>query len=639
MAESGGPSPRSRARPPSPPWPSEIQPASPKRPRTATAPSCPICGAATADDAHVNECLDRPFALPPSCPVCGEPGDDAHVEACIDRACPPSPPRSPRPGDSETEPSSRDGVSLEELLGPELARHADALRRGGVACLEDVGKVPVASNAFLQYECGMTTLGPRKKVARRLRQLKQMALEAAVDTREVARSASGEGRVKLDVAALPKSAVAPPLTQPVNIFGAPVRKVWDIFSATFRADPATAVAGGKNPQAKQMGEAPSGSQSVVLRGPRKHALSHRIPGSTFTVDSFKAGRSDPCMRFWLTHFHSDHYGGLTTTSMRPGAMVLCSEITASLVKSNLRVPAERIQVLPTGGKGVDVPDPEDSSNGVRVWCYDANHCPGAVVMLFYVWRTKRYVLHSGDCRFDLDVFSKHEQLVKVIKAGQLDFLHLDTTYCDPRYVFPHQRDVLARVVDAAQRENKRTGGRCIFFFGSYSIGKERVFLAVADALNLHIYADKRKMGILRQVGMPSLQKRLVDRPADARVHVLPMRNLSPDGVRTHATRAGMNRKFIGSGLAIVFRPTGWSFRPSEGGGGDGVRRSVRAADQSITFDVAYSEHSSFVELAEFVKFANPARILPTVNARSKDESDRLCRLLGHKDRPLRKIIN
>lgn len=257
-------------------------------------------------------------------------------------------------------------------------------------------------------------------------------------------------------------------------------------------------------------------------------------------------------------------------------------------------------------------------------------------MLFYVWRTKRYVLHSGDCRFDIGVFSKHEQLVKVIKDGQLDFLHLDTTYCNPKYDFPRQKDVLAGVVEAARQEDRRTRGRCLFFFGTYSIGKERVFLAVANALDLHIYADKRKMGILRQIGMPDLQKRLVDRPANARVHVVPMRNLSPDGVRAHATKAGMNRKFIGSGLVIVFRPTGWSFRPGADGG-NGVRRSVRAADQAITFDVAYSEHSSFAELSEFVKFAHPARIFPTVNARSKEDSERLCRLLGHVDRALRKI--
>lgn len=257
-------------------------------------------------------------------------------------------------------------------------------------------------------------------------------------------------------------------------------------------------------------------------------------------------------------------------------------------------------------------------------------------MLFYVWRTKRYVLHSGDCRFDISVFGKHEQLVKVIKGGQLDFLHLDTTYCDPKYDFPRQKDVLAGVVEAARQEDRRTRGRCLFFFGTYSIGKERVFLAVAAALNLHIYADRRKIDILRQLGMPDLEKRLVDRPANARVHVVSMRSLSPDGVRAHAIKAGMNRSFIGSGLVVVFRPTGWSFRPGAGGG-DGVRRSVRSADQAITFDVAYSEHSSFAELSEFVRFAQPARIFPTVNARSKEDSERLCSLLGHKDRALRKI--
>jgi DNA cross-link repair 1A protein len=304
------------------------------------------------------------------------------------------------------------------------------------------------------------------------------------------------------------------------------------------------------------------------------------------------------------------------------------------------VPRDRIQILPSDGiTGVDVEDSTQTGGGATVRLFDANHCPGAVLILFYVWRTKRYVLHTGDCRFDPDVFSSYSVLVDVIAKRQLDFLHLDTTYADPRYSFPLQRDILGGVVEAARREDHRTRHRCLFFFGTYSIGKEKVFFAVAEALNLHIYADKRKRGILEQLGFgPRLDKRLVSDPGQARIHVISMSSLSTDGLRTYTKRSGLNRSFVGQGLAVVFRPTGWSFRGNTHDSCDkGIRRTVRGGDQAVTYEVAYSEHSSFSELKAFVAWARPTRLIPTVNVRTASQADSLRLLLDHKDQALRAI--
>lgn len=40
----------------------------------------------------------------------------------------------------------------------------------------------------------------------------------------------------------------------------------------------------------------------------------------------------------------------------------------------------------------------------------------------------------------------------------------------------------------------------LLLFGSYSIGKEKLFLAVADALNERIYASREKIKLLRAAG-------------------------------------------------------------------------------------------------------------------------------------------
>lgn len=57
-------------------------------------------------------------------------------------------------------------------------------------------------------------------------------------------------------------------------------------------------------------------------------------------------------------------------------VIYCSPITATLLTKDMGMPAERIIPLP-----VDTPIVID---GVSVTLMDANHCPGACMMLFKV---------------------------------------------------------------------------------------------------------------------------------------------------------------------------------------------------------------------------------------------------------------
>jgi DNA repair metallo-beta-lactamase len=154
---------------------------------------------------------------------------------------------------------------------------------------------------------------------------------------------------------------------------------------------------------------------------------------------------------------------------------------------------------------------------------------------------------------------------------------------------------------------------------------------------LRIYADKRKRDILEQLDFGSrISSRIALQAGSARLHILPMSSLSPDGLKKYSHRSGLNTRFIGTGLAVVFKPTGWSFRPGASGGG-GVRRSSRGADQAISYDVAYSEHSNYEELRAFVKWAKPSRLIPTVNVKTTIDAENLRSLLGHHDLPMRVV--
>lgn len=102
------------------------------------------------------------------------------------------------------------------------------------------------------------------------------------------------------------------------------------------------------------------SGAGALRG-RACPFYKRIPGTGFTVDAFQYGEVEGCTAYFLTHFHSDHYAGLSKDFTWP---VYCSEITGNLLKKKLRVQEEYIRQLPM--------DTECVVDGVKVVLLDAN---------------------------------------------------------------------------------------------------------------------------------------------------------------------------------------------------------------------------------------------------------------------------
>lgn len=66
------------------------------------------------------------------------------------------------------------------------------------------------------------------------------------------------------------------------------------------------------------------------------------------------------------------YQGLTRSFSH--GKIYCSLITAKLVNMKLGISWDKLQVLPLNQK--------TTIAGVDVTCFDANHCPGAVILLF-----------------------------------------------------------------------------------------------------------------------------------------------------------------------------------------------------------------------------------------------------------------
>jgi len=97
----------------------------------------------------------------------------------------------------------------------------------------------------------------------------------------------------------------------------------------------------------------------------------------------------------LTHFHSDHYGGLSR-SWDVGT-IYCTPVTAALVASKLGVAPRFLRAIPLDTPTtLALPSGGPESASVRLTFLDANHCPGAAMALVELPNGTAH-LHVGAC--------------------------------------------------------------------------------------------------------------------------------------------------------------------------------------------------------------------------------------------------
>lgn len=95
---------------------------------------------------------------------------------------------------------------------------------------------------------------------------------------------------------------------------------------------------------------------------------------------------------------------------------------------------------------IDVPE-----CGARLTFMEANHCPGAAIILIENTVTGQALLHTGDFRFTPAMLDypplKPFLQTEMSTCRRLAAVYLDTTYCDPRYRLPTQEDTVNAVVN------------------------------------------------------------------------------------------------------------------------------------------------------------------------------------------------
>lgn len=341
----------------------------------------------------------------------------------------------------------------------------------------------------------------------------------------------------------------------------------------------------------------------------------RVRDTRFVVDAFSYGKISNCDGYFLTHYHSDHYGGLRGSwSHGP---IYCSQVTANLVKQELGVNRTYVRPLP-----MNELCPIPGSN-VTVALIDANHCPGSVLFLFIIQHSdgrKSRHLHTGDFRASPRMCL--HPLIRQPENGPIHCLYLDTTYLNPQYAFPAQEECIKAVCDLVEQElelsnnmaveakkkpsllenwiskstpsppapaavveppnepenaetdpmtvknvfklmmsptNKTTNkSRVLIVVGTYTIGKERVFFNIAKMLKCKIFATAKKRRILKCQEDEELNSMLTTDPTEAQVHVVSLRDIRGDIMSKYLE----DHKSSFDSL-IAFKPTGWTYKSTK----------------------------------------------------------------------------
>lgn len=321
---------------------------------------------------------------------------------------------------------------------------------------------------------------------------------------------------------------------------------------------------------------------------RKCPFYKTIPNTQFCVDAFGYGTIPGCTAYFLSHFHSDHYMGLRKNFAHN---IYCSKVTANLVLLKIRVSPAFVHDLP-----LNMPQVVD---GVEVTLLDANHCPGSVMFLFKL-RNGQVFLHTGDFRADPSMEEWPD-----LQSICISRLFLDTTYCDPTYDFPAQRDVVKFTVDKTLDFVSRHSN-VLVVVGTYSIGKERIFLAIAEALNCKIFVTSDKKLLLGCLEDERLNERMTSKAVEARLHVLRMNQLNLSDLSEYIEKLWPSFEHL-----LAFEPTGWT-HTRKALSLDNLRPKTSSRRVTV-YAVPYSEHSSYTEMKRFVQFLRPDKIIPTVN--------------------------
>lgn len=305
-----------------------------------------------------------------------------------------------------------------------------------------------------------------------------------------------------------------------------------------------------------------------------------IPNTPIAVDFWKLRDCPQARIFFLTHLHGDHITGLTPSWNQP---IYCSEITAKLLSHHHQIKKKLIHPLSLDTPHIIYLDQEHREQ-MTVTVIDANHCPGAVMFLFEGYFGT--ILHTGDFRFHLPMIedpplNKYE--------GKIDVLYLDNTYCSPACRFASRDEAATEIIDIIKAHPEHD-----VVIGLRSLGKETLLSKIAISCQEWISVPAKFYETLQLLNAPDVFQ---NNASDCRIRVEPFHKISNKFIDE------LNQKT----RTIAILPTaiycGIDARPFD--------------NNDNVFVIPYSDHSSYIELMQFVSLLKPCKILPVVSGSTR----------------------
>ncbi|XP_054465383.1 5' exonuclease Apollo [Anoplopoma fimbria] len=294
-----------------------------------------------------------------------------------------------------------------------------------------------------------------------------------------------------------------------------------------------------------------------------------IPHTPLAVDFWHVRKCPGTRLFFLSHMHSDHTVGLTSTwSNRP---IYCSPTTAALLRLKLQVKEQWIHPLELDEPYL-LPLDDIGKEKLTVTLIDANHCPGAVMFLFEGYFGS--ILYTGDFRYTPSML--REPCLRTNTT--IDVLYLDNTNCDPNRTLPSRQRATQQIKEIIRRYPNHN-----VVIGLYALGKESLLVELAIEFKTWIEVSFERMETLKALELPDV---FTTEPEAGRIRAVGQSEICS------ASLHQWNKKQPTLAIFPTSRPL-VSFHPN-------------------VHVVPYSDHSSYQELEDFVSALKPTSLVPIV---------------------------